>query len=58
MVKALILWIVINWKIFKFLEMGYQTILHVTKQHLEPYMEQVTSSELGKAYKAFYCHPI
>ena len=28
------------------------------KQQLEPYMEQLTSSKLGKEYiKAGYCHP-
>ena len=31
----------------------------VKKQQLEPYMEQLTSSKLGKEYdKAVYCHPI
>ena len=30
----------------------------VRKQQLEPYMEQWTSSKLGKEYiKAVYCHP-
>ena len=28
------------------------------KQQFEPYMEQLTSSKLGKEYvKAVYCHP-
>ena len=51
------------WKILK--EMGISE--HLTcllrnqcvdqKQHLEPYMEQLTSSKLGKEYdKAVYCH--
>ena len=33
--------------------------MQVKKQQLEPYMEQLTSSKLGKEYdKAVYCHPI
>ena len=32
--------------------------MKVKKQQLEPYMEQQTSSSLGKEYiKAVYCHP-
>ena len=32
--------------------------MHVKKQQLEPYMEQLTGSKLGKKYvKAVYCHP-
>jgi len=32
--------------------------MQVKKQQLEPYMEQLTSSKLGKDYdKAIYCHP-
>ena len=31
----------------------------VKKQQLEPYMEQLTGSKLGKEYnKAVYCHPV
>ena len=31
----------------------------VKKQQLEPHMEQLTGSKLGKMYnKAVYCHPI
>ena len=31
--------------------------MQVRKQHLEPYMEQLTGSKLGKEYiKAAYCH--
>ena len=30
----------------------------IKKQHLEPDMEQLTGSKLGKKYvKAVYCHP-
>ena len=52
------------WKLFKRWE--YQTTLpaswevymQVKKQQLEPVMEQVVGSELGKKYvKAIYCHP-
>ena len=32
--------------------------MQVKKQQLEPYMEQLTGSRLGKKYnKAVYCHP-
>ena len=32
--------------------------MHVKKQQLEPYVEQLTGSKLGKKYvKAVYCHP-
>ena len=31
--------------------------MQVKKQQLEPNMEQWTGSELGKKYKAVYCHP-
>ena len=32
--------------------------MQVKKQHLEPDMEECTSSKLGKEYiKAVYCHP-
>ena len=30
--------------------------MQVKKQQLEPNMEQWTGSELGKEYKAVYCH--
>ena len=31
----------------------------VKKQQLEPYVEQLTGSKLGKEYdKAVYCHPV
>ena len=33
--------------------------MRVKKQQLEPYMEQLTGSTLGKEYdKAVYCHPV
>ena len=38
---------------------SWETCMWVKKQQLEPYMEQLTSSKLGKEYdKAVYCHPI
>ena len=52
-----------QWKILK--EMGIPDHLtcllrnpQVKKQLLQPYMEQLTGSKLGKEYdKAVYCHP-
>ena len=33
--------------------------MQVKKQPLEPYMEQLTCSKLGKEYhRAIYCHPV
>ena len=33
--------------------------MQIKKQPLEPYMEQLTCSKLGKEYhRAVYCHPI
>ena len=35
-----------------------RNLLQVKKQQLEPHMEQLTGSKLGKEYdKAVYCHP-
>ena len=37
---------------------SWKTHMQVRKQQLELYMEQQTSSKLGKEYiKAVYCHP-
>ena len=39
-------------------EAWHAAIHGVTKQQLEPYMERLTGSKLGKEYiKAVYCHP-
>ena len=39
------------------LPVSWKTFKQVKKQQLEPYMEQLTSSKLGKEYdKAVYCH--
>ena len=32
--------------------------MQVKKQQLEPYMEQMTGSKLGKEYKVVYFHPV
>ena len=33
--------------------------MHIKKQQLEPDMEKLTGSKLGKKYvKAVYCHPV
>ena len=31
--------------------------MQVKKQQLEPYVEQLTDSKLGKEYKGLYCDP-
>ena len=37
---------------------SWEICMQVKKQHLEPDMEECTSSKLGKEYiKAVYCHP-
>ena len=56
MLKPLTVWITTNWKILK--DMGIPTTLTVSwekcmqvkKQHVEPYMEQLTISKSGKEY--------
>ena len=38
---------------------SWETCMQVKKQQLEPDLEQMTSSKLGKEYnKAVYCHPV
>ena len=46
-------------KILKEMGVPHQlTCMHVREQQLEPDMEQMTGSKLGKEYdKAVYCHP-
>ena len=40
-----------------YLSVSWETCMQVKKQQLEPYMEQLTGSKLGKEYaKAVYCH--
>ena len=64
MPKPLTVWITINWKILK--EIGIpdhlthvlRTYMQVRKQQLEPDMEKLTGSKLGKEYvKTVCCHP-
>ena len=63
--KPLIVWVTTNYvKFFKrqecqtILLASWETSMQVKKQWLEPDMEQLTGSKLGKEYvKAVYCHP-
>ena len=61
--KVLTLCITTNWKILKemgipdHLPLSWETCIHVKKQQLGPYIEQLIGSKLGKEYnKALYCH--
>ena len=64
--KPLTVWITTNcgkfWKRWEYqpsLSASWETCLQVKKQQLEPYMEELTSSKLGKEYdKAVYSHPV
>ena len=39
--------------------LSLETCIRFNKQRLEPYVEQLTGSMLGKKYdKAVYCHPL
>ena len=60
----LTVWITTNWKILKKMEIPHphtcllRNLCAIKKQQLEPYMEQLTGSKLGKEFiKAVYCHP-
>ena len=64
MSKPLTVWITTNWKILKKMEIPHphtcllRNLCAIKKQQLEPYMEQLTGSKLGKEFiKAVYCHP-
>ena len=52
-----------NWKILRWeyqitISVSWETCIWVKKQQLEPDMEQLTGSKLGKEYvKSVYCHP-
>ena len=47
-----------RWEYQTTLPASWETFLQVKKQLLQPYMEQLTGSKLGKEYdKAAYCHP-
>ena len=68
MLKPLTVWIKKKKKTGKFLKrweyqttllISWETYMQIKKQHLEPYMEQLTGSKLGKEYdKVVYCHPV
>ena len=63
--KPLTVWITANcgkflksWEYQTMLPIPWETCLQVKKQQLEPYMEQLTGSKLGKEIDdAVYCHP-
>ena len=64
MLKPLTVWMTTNWKILQ--EMGIpdhlayfvRNCMQIKRQYLEPAMEQLTDSKLGKEYvKTVYCHP-
>ena len=65
MPKPLTVWITTNcgkflkrWEYQMNLPASWEIYMQVKKQQLESYMEQQTSSKLGKEYvKAVYCHP-
>ena len=47
------------WEYQTTLPVSWETCMQVKKQQLEPYVEQLTGSKLGKEYdKAAYCHPV
>ena len=47
-----------RWEYQIILPVSWETCIQVKKQQLEPYMEQLTGSKLGKKYeKTVYCHP-
>ena len=64
MLKPLTVWITTNCRKFSkreeyqtTLPVSWETCIWVKKQQLEPSMEQLTGSKLGKEYiKAVYCH--
>ena len=63
--KPVTVWITTNcrkllkrWEYQTTLPVSWETCMWVKKQPLEPYMEQLTGSKLGKEYiKTVYCHP-
>ena len=66
--KPLTVWIITNcvcrkffkrWEYQIILPVSLETCMQVKKQQLEPYMEQLTGSKLGKEYdKTVCCHPV
>ena len=64
--KSLTVWITTNsgnflrrWEYKATFPVSWETCMQVKKQWLDPYMDQLTSSKLGKEYdKTVYCHPV
>ena len=64
MLKASTVWIITNcgkllkkWEYQTILPVSWETCMRVKKKQLEPYIEQLTGSKLGREYrKAVYCH--
>ena len=64
--KPLTVWVTTNcgkflkkWESQTSLPVSWEACMWVKKLPLEPYMEYMTSSKLGKKYiKAVYCHPV
>ena len=64
--KPVTVWITTNcrkllkrWEYQTTLPVSWETCMWVKKQPLEPYMEQLTGSKLGKKYdKPLYCDPV
>ena len=51
------LWKILRQEYQNTLSVPWETCMQVKKQHLEPDIEQLTGSKLGKEYdKAEYCH--
>ena len=47
-----------RWEYYPTLSVSWETCICVNKQQLEPDMEQLTGSKLGKEYdRAVHCHP-
>ena len=48
-----------RWEYHTTLFVSWETYMHVKKQQLGAYMEQLTCSKLEKVYdKTIYCHPV
>ena len=66
MQKPLTVWITTNcgkflkrWECQTTLPVAWETCMQAKKQQLQPYMEQLTGSKLGKEYdKVIHCHPV
>ena len=48
-----------RWEYQTTLPVSWETCIRIKKQQLEPYMEQLIGSKLGKDYDmTVYCHPV